>query len=52
MSKCVECTDVIIVDGDGCNRCANTLCGACCEFFATMLCGDHLVPMVECGCER
>jgi hypothetical protein len=50
MSKCLECTDNIIVKGEGCSKCLNTLCGSCCEFFKEMLCGDHLVPVKNCGC--
>ena len=52
MSKCLECTDTIIVEGEGCSKCLNTLCGSCCEFFKEMLCGDHLVPVKDCGCLR
>lgn len=51
MSKCQECTDVIVIEGEGCAKCDNTLCGACCEFFGTMLCGDHLIPIAECRCK-
>lgn len=51
MNKCVECTDVIVQEGEGCAKCANNLCGSCCEFFQGMTCGDHLVPVKDCGCK-
>lgn len=49
--KCKQCDDNIVVDGNGCDKCGNEFCGACCEWDNTTLCGDHLVPITDCECE-
>ena len=47
--RCENCTDEIVVDGDGCDKCNNKQCGYCCEFDNVTLCGDCLVPLDDCG---
>lgn len=46
--KCKKCDDNIVIEGEGCVKCSNQLCGSCCEFDGVTLCGDHLVK--DCGC--
>ena len=48
--KCVQCDDNIIIEGEGCAKCGNRFCGACCEWDNTPICGDHLTTIRECGC--
>lgn len=50
MSKCIQCDDLIIVEGEGCPKCNNRFCGACCELDSP-ICGDHLTLVRECGCK-
>jgi len=57
--KCKQCDDNIIIEGEGCAKCANQLCGSCCECECegdgcsncTVFCGDCLTPIVNCGCK-
>ena len=49
--RCANCDDVIVIEKEGCDKCNNTHCGYCCELDNTPLCGDHLVPIGECGCK-
>lgn len=51
MSKCIQCDDKIIIEGEGCPKCANKFCGACCEWDNNPVCGDHLTTTRECGCK-
>jgi hypothetical protein len=30
--NCNKCGDKLIIEGPGCDKCDNDLCGACCEF--------------------
>jgi len=48
--KCKQCDDNIVIEGEGCNKCNNLFCGSCCEWDNQPLCGDHLVPVTDCGC--
>lgn len=31
VTYCAKCEDTIVKEGEGCAKCSNELCGACCE---------------------